>query len=489
MSDLPTSGPLSDLEITHITADSRAVRPGSLFVALSGSTADGRRYIDDAVVKGARAILTDLESASSLQANSPVPVLGDLNPRHRLALMSARFYGAQPETVAAVTGTNGKTSTALFTKQIWSRCGLSAAAIGTLGVDGPDGLVPGSMTTPDPVSLHAILSDLAKRKVNHAVMEASSHGLHQHRLDGVRIAAAAFTNLTQDHLDYHGTMAAYLDAKLRLFTQVLKSGGIAVLNADCPTFTTVRASAQNAGHPILDFGTKATALRLDHRVSTPGGQVLALDILGRRCLVDLPLAGEFQAMNALAALGLAIATGINPDAAINALGHLTPVRGRLEQAIILDCGAPVYVDYAHTPDGLEKLLDALRPHTKGRLVCVFGAGGDRDPTKRPLMGRVVADRADLAIVTDDNPRSEDPAAIRAAVLADCPGGRDGGDRESAIALALGSLGPEDCLVIAGKGHEQGQTIAGVTYPFDDVAMVRGLARTLGLAHEIGLAHD
>jgi UDP-N-acetylmuramoyl-L-alanyl-D-glutamate--2,6-diaminopimelate ligase len=446
-----------------------------LFVALAGSKTDGRSFVADAVSRGAAAVLTDPESAAALGTSYQVPVFGDANPRRRLALLAARFHGAQPDTVAAVTGTNGKTSTASFTRQIWTASGHRAASIGTLGVEGPDEILGGSMTTPDPVALHRILADLKHQQVDHAVMEASSHGLDQYRLDGVRITAAAFTNLTQDHLDYHHTMAAYFEAKLRLFEHVLAPGGVAVLNADIPEFAALAEASRAAGHPVLDFGAQGRALRLVARRPDPAGQVLELDVLGRQRTVQLPLVGAFQAMNVLAALGLAIATDVAPDTAIDALQHLAVVRGRLEKVAELPNGATVFVDYAHTPDGLDKVLSGVRPHATNRLVCVFGAGGDRDPTKRPLMGAIVARLADLAIVTDDNPRSEDPAAIRAAVLAECPGALDIGDRALAIETAMRQLQTGDVLVIAGKGHEQGQTIAGVVHPFDDATVARQIA--------------
>ena len=485
LTDLFAAGPAhatpDNPEISGITADSRRVRPGALFVALPGARADGRGFVADAVARGAAAILTDRESARALAPLLAVPVFGDDNPRLRLALLAARFYGTQPKTVAAVTGTNGKTSTAVFTRQIWSAAGHRAASIGTLGVEGPDGLLAGSLTTPDPVDLHRILTDLARDGVDRAVMEASSHGLDQYRLDGVRITAAAFTNLTQDHLDYHGTMAAYFAAKSRLFEQLLAPGGVAVLNADVPEFSSLAATARGAGHPILDFGAEGRALRLVSRRATSTAQILELDVLGRHRIAELPLVGSFQAMNALAALGLAIATDIAPDQAIEALSHLAGVRGRVEKVAELANGAAVFVDYAHTPDGLDKVLTALRSHAANRLICVFGAGGDRDPSKRPTMGAIVADLADLAIVTDDNPRSEDPAAIRAAIRGACAQALEIGDRALAIETALGLAGAGDVVVIAGKGHEQGQTIAGVVHPFDDAAVARAVADRLGRA--------
>ena len=322
-----------DPEIRSITADSRLVSPGTLFVALPGVANDGRRFIADAIGRGAAAILTDAEGAAP-HADAAVPVLVDENPRRRLALLAARLHSPQPKTVAAVTGTNGKTSTASFTRQIWADTGLRAASIGTLGIEGPDGLQPGAMTTPDPVALHRALADLAADRIDHAVLEASSHGLDQYRLDGVRITAGAFTNLTQDHLDYHKTMAAYLAAKLRLFEHVLAPGGTAVLNADIPEFAEAAAVARAAGHPIIDFGAQATALRLIDRASTAAGQRLDLEILGRQRTIELPLVGTFQVMNALAALGLAIATGIDPDRAVDALTRLQGVRGRDRKSVV-----------------------------------------------------------------------------------------------------------------------------------------------------------
>ena len=465
---------VTDPEVLAITADSRDVRPGSLFVALPGAKADGRRFIADAVAQGAVAILTDAAGAARNRTIG-VPVFSDPVPRRALALLAARFYGPQPKTIAAVTGTNGKTSTAAFTRQIWASAQLKAASIGTLGIEGPDGLIGGAMTTPDPVALHFALADLAKHGIDHVVMEASSHGLDQHRLDGVRLVAAAFTNLTQDHLDYHGTMAAYLEAKLRLFEQVLAPGGLAVLNADIPEFAVVAAAARSGGHPILDFGFKAGALRLRERRPTISGQVLILDVLGRPREVDLPLAGAFQAMNVLAALGLAITTGIDPDQALAAVPRLVGVRGRMEHVATLSNCATIYVDYAHTPDGLQQVLTALRAHATNRLSVVFGAGGDRDRTKRPRMGEIAAQYADLVTVTDDNPRSEEPAAIRAEILVGCPGAREIGDRAAAITAAVAELGAGDVLVIAGKGHEQGQIAGGVVHPFDDAVVARNAA--------------
>jgi len=458
-------------EVGGLTADSREVRPGWLFAALPGSKLDGRTYIDDALARGACAVLTTPDAEGRVRGR--VPTVADAEPRRRLARLAARFFAAQPETVVAVTGTNGKTSVAEFTRQLWALTGRKAASLGTLGliVDGkPEGR---SLTTPDPIRLHAVLKSLTDRGVDHAVMEASSHGLHQSRLDGVRIKAAAFTNLTRDHLDYHGSMDAYRVAKLTLFDRVMASGGTAVLNVDSPEYQTFAAAAGRRGHRIIGYGRRPGAeLRLAGRTANPDGQSLDLIVFGRAHTVELPLVGDFQAWNALAALGLAIAAGTPQNEAVAALGRLTGVRGRMERVAVLDNGAAVYVDYAHTPDALETVLQAVRPHTRGKLWCVFGCGGDRDPGKRPMMGAVVARLADKPIVTDDNPRSEDPAAIRATALAACPGGEEIGDRAEAIRSAISRLGPGDVLMIAGKGHEQGQEINGEVRPFDDATVAR-----------------
>jgi UDP-N-acetylmuramoyl-L-alanyl-D-glutamate--2,6-diaminopimelate ligase len=469
----PSFGP----EILGITADSREVKPGYLFAALPGSKLDGRRFIEDAVAKGAAAILTDgppgIAARETFSQRQPVLIVTDPNPRRRLALMAARFHAPQPRTIVAVTGTNGKTSVASFTRQIWQALGHKAASLGTLGIVAPGATKSGAMTTPDPVTLHRELAGLAQHGIEHVALEASSHGLDQFRLDGLSIAAAAFTNLTQDHLDYHGTMARYLEAKLRLFTTLLVDGGAAVLNADSDAFAAVADACRQRGLRIISFGTTEGAdLRIVSRVPSAEGQLLDLAVFGTCHSLHLPLAGAFQASNILAALGLVIGDGATVDDALKTLPHLEGVPGRLQRVATLPNGATVYVDYAHTPDALETVLQALRPHVAGRLVAVFGAGGDRDAGKRPLMGAAVARLADVAIVTDDNPRSEKPETIRAAILAACPKGREIGDRAAAIRAAIGELAAGDILVIAGKGHETGQTIAGVVHPFDDAEIAR-----------------
>jgi UDP-N-acetylmuramoyl-L-alanyl-D-glutamate--2,6-diaminopimelate ligase len=462
------------VEIAGVTADSRRVAPGYLFAALPGSRVDGRAFIADAVSRGAVAVLVP-EGTAWPPGVPPRPLLEDPEPRRRLAQLAAGLAGSQPRVIAAVTGTNGKTSTVEFLRQIWAACGKPAAGLGTLGLIA-EGFEPGAgLTTPDPVSLAQMLAGLARAGIQHAAMEASSHGLDQFRLDGVRLAAGAFTNLTRDHLDYHGSEAAYRAAKLRLFAELLPPGAPAVASSDMDA-ATLAALTDVAASRRLDFrtiGAAGSAIRLLMVEPRPDGQVLRIDAAGVRREVALQLPGRFQADNALMAAALAAALGERD--VLDRLMSLRGVRGRLELAARLPSGAAVYVDYAHTPDALERLLTALRPHTMGRLHVVFGAGGDRDRGKRPLMGAAAARHADVAIVTDDNPRSEDPAAIRAAVIAGCPGGREIGDRAKAIAAALNGLGAGDVLVVAGKGHEQGQTIGDTVIPFDDVDVVRRLA--------------
>jgi UDP-N-acetylmuramoyl-L-alanyl-D-glutamate--2,6-diaminopimelate ligase len=462
------------LELTGVTADSREVAPGTLFAALPGARADGRRFIADAVARGAAAVLAPLGTEWP-PGVPPRPLLQDPEPRRRLAQFAAALAGRQPDTVVAVTGTNGKTSSVEFLRQLWTLAGRRAASLGTLGLHAPGFDAGPGLTTPDAVSLARTLAELAHAGISHAAMEASSHGLAQFRLDGVRLAAAGFTNLTRDHLDYHATEEAYRAAKLRLFAELLPAGAPAVAHAgmDAVTLAALREVAVRRKLDLRTVGEAGSVLRLLSVTPLPDGQVLRIDTGTVVRDVVLALPGRFQADNALLAAALAEALGLRD--ALDHLPALTGVRGRLELAAKLPNGAAIYVDYAHTPDALERLLTALRPHTPGRLHVVFGAGGDRDPGKRPLMGAAAARFADVAIVTDDNPRSEDPAAIRAAVLAGCTGGREVDDRARAIAEAMAALGPGDVLAVAGKGHEQGQTIAGTVIPFDDLTVVRGLA--------------
>lgn len=465
---------LSDIQ--GVTADHRAVRPGFLFAALPGARHDGACFIADAVASGAAAILAP-EGTAWPAGTARRPFLQTPDARRALALIAAAFHGAQPERVIAITGTNGKTSTADFWRQMM---GPQAASLGTLGLIAPGFPRGESLTTPDPVALHATLAALSRAGVHDLSIEASSHGLDQRRLDGVRLAAGAFTNLTRDHLDYHGTMQAYRAAKLRLFDTLLPPGAPAVLHAEmeAETLEALRAIVMRRGLRGIEVGGAARDMRLLSQHALPAGQVVTLDVFGTRAELALGVPGRFQADNAMVSAGLAIGLGRSVGEVLGALARLSPVRGRMELAATLPNGAAAYVDYAHTPDALTRLLAALRPHLGqgGRLHVLFGAGGDRDPGKRALMGAAAAAGADQVWVTDDNPRSEDPALIRAAILAASPGARDAGGREAAIALALGALRPGDVLAVAGKGHESGQTIAGVTTPFDDVEVVRRLVR-------------
>jgi len=479
----PPGEPLADPEILGLSCDSRSVQPGFLFAALPGTRLDGRRFAAEAVRRGAVAILTDEPEALELSAaeRSRIAVVADRNPHRALALLAARFYRDQPATIAAVTGTNGKTSVAHFTREIWSRLGCPAASLGTLGLVTPARRRAGSLTTPDPVALHCNLARLAQDGIAHVAIEASSHGLAQYRLDAVRVTAAAFTNLTRDHLDYHGDIGSYRAAKERLFAELLAPDGTAVLNADSPEFPRLSTLCCGRGLRVLAYGSAESAdVRLVATVPDNAGQRLTLAVLGRRREVKLPLAGAFQAMNALAALGLVVATGAAVEAATATLAHLSGVPGRL-QLVAEASGAAVYVDYAHTPDALATVLTALRPHAAGRLIALFGAGGDRDPGKRPLMGEVASRLADRVYVTDDNPRSEPPDGIRRAILAAAPGAIEIGDRAAAIAAAIAELRPGDVLVVAGKGHETGQIIGSEIRPFDDVVVAREAAGRLAHA--------
>jgi len=469
LSQLVKRGLSVDPPIAGVTADSRKVKPGFLFAALPGSKADGAEFAARALDAGAAAVI----AGRDLGLAAPTVVTPD--PRRAYALAAAAFWGAQPKTVVAVTGTNGKTSVANFCRQIFARAGHRAGSMGTLGVrlSGPDGydeqVTPAGLTTPDAADVAELMALAAGRGVTHFAMEASSHGIDQRRLDGVTLAAAGFLNLTQDHLDYHGTMEAYRAAKLRLFETLLPRGGVAVLNADSEAYGRFAAAAVEGGQTVFSVGEAGQGLTLLERRLLPEGQRLSLAFEGRRHELRLPLAGGFQASNALVAAGLCLAAGLSIEETLGGLEALEGAPGRLQRVGAGPRGGEAYVDYAHTPDGLETVLKALRPHARGRLIVVFGAGGDRDRGKRPLMGAIAAELADLAIVTDDNPRSEDPAAIRAEVLAGAKGAQEIGDRRQAIRAAAAQLSEGDILVVAGKGHEQGQIVAGVTHPFDDVA--------------------
>jgi UDP-N-acetylmuramoyl-L-alanyl-D-glutamate--2,6-diaminopimelate ligase len=469
-------------EISGLTADSREVRPGYLFAALAGARLDGRRFIDDAVARGAVAVLTDdsrgLDALRS--GRNAVAILTDANPRRRLALMAARFHAPQPHTIAAVTGTSGKTSVAAFARQLWQRTGYPAASLGTLGIVAPDFVRAGALTTPDPVTLHRELAELARAGIDHVALEASSHGLDQFRLDGLAVSIGVFTNLSHEHLDYHPTMAAYFAAKTRLFAEIMPSDAAAVLNADVPEFAPLAAICRRRGQTILSFGRAATAdLRIVTTEFRHGHLALSLRIFGAEATVVLRhLVGDFQAMNAIAAYGIALASGGRADQLLEALAELDSVPGRMQRVAAHPNGAPIYVDYAHKPDALQTVLTALRPHVAGRLVVVFGCGGDRDAGKRPLMGAIAHRLADRVIVTDDNPRGEQPALIRAAILAACPSADELGDRRAAIRAAILDLAPSDLLVIAGKGHESGQIVGGTVHPFDDATVAREIAAEL-----------
>jgi UDP-N-acetylmuramoyl-L-alanyl-D-glutamate--2,6-diaminopimelate ligase len=479
---MPAPAGFTDLDIVGVTADSRKVEPGFLFAALRGAQQDGRNFAADAAARGAAAILTDPDGGLALspEQRSRVAILTDVAPHRRLALLAARFHGRQPRTIAAVTGTNGKTSVVHFAREIWAAIGCPAASLGTLGLVTAAERRPGALTTPDPVALHCDLAALAARGIENVAIEASSHGLDQCRLDGLSVSAAAFTNLTRDHLDYHGDMERYRAAKDRLFTTLLASGGSAILNRSSDEFWRLRSLCRDGAHPVLAYGTEPGAdLRLVSREAEGNSQALVLEILGRRHELILPLAGDFQAVNALAALGLVIATGAPVSGAIEALAGLTGVPGRLQFVARSESGGAIVVDYAHTPDALATVLGALRPHARGRLLALFGCGGDRDAGKRPLMGEVATRLADRVYVTDDNPRTEPPAKIRRAILQGAPNAIEIGDRRSAIAMAIAEISSGDILVIAGKGHETGQIIGSKTYPFDDAVVAGELAGASG----------
>ena len=452
--------------VTGLAVDSRAVRPGDLFFALAGSKTDGVRFIDSAVASGAVAIVGDHPP----QGASRVPFVATPNPRRALALAAAKFYPRQPATIVAVTGTSGKTSVAAFTRQIWQRLGHAAASIGTIGLVSEKRTIYGSLTTPDPIALHRQLDEIAAEGVTHLAFEASSHGLDQYRLDGVRVSAGGFTNLTRDHMDYHPDVAHYLAAKLRLFRDLVAADGAAVVSADHDCSQAVIDAARAKDLRIVTVGSKGDGagegIRLIGADIDGFAQKLDLEHRGRRHAVRLPLVGEFQIENALVAAGLAIGTGSEPRAVFAELELLEGAKGRLERVAERN-GAPIFVDYAHKPDALAKALQALRPYAKRKLIVVFGAGGDRDAGKRPLMGAIAAENADSVIVTDDNPRSEDPELIRSAILSTAKGAREIGDRAEAIRTAIAGLEPGDALLIAGKGHETGQIVRDRTLPFSD----------------------
>jgi UDP-N-acetylmuramoyl-L-alanyl-D-glutamate--2,6-diaminopimelate ligase len=473
----------SETEIIGLTCDSRQVEPGFIFAALPGSQLDGRDYIADALHRGASCVLAPMGTtlpgdARDAWTGAPVPLLMHNNPRRQYALMAASFFEDQPDCIAAVTGTNGKTSVVTFLSQIWTGLGRKAASTGTLGVVARGFENRKTLTTPDAADLHRNLRDLARFGVTRLALEASSHGLQQYRLDGVRVRVAAFTNLTRDHLDYHHDMDAYLAAKMRLFTDIIAPGGTAVLNADGEYAEAVEAACRDAGLAILRYGGPGADVCLNAREIISGGYQLDISVAATRYQATLPLMGGFQISNALAALALAIASGEEPDAAIAQLQHLEGAPGRVQLVGETPRGAPVFVDYAHTPDALSCVLGALRPHATKRLAVVFGCGGDRDTGKRAEMGTIAEQLADVVIVTDDNPRTEDPGEIRARILAAAPSAVEIADREEAITTAIEGLDAGDLLIIAGKGHEQGQIIGTETRPFNDVQVARDVLRRL-----------
>jgi UDP-N-acetylmuramoyl-L-alanyl-D-glutamate--2,6-diaminopimelate ligase len=461
------------IEITGLTADSRTVKSGTLFAALAGSRTDGARFARDAVAAGAVAVVAAREADLDVE----IPVIRAADPRRTLALAAARFYDAQPETIVAVTGTSGKTSVASFTRQIFTSAGHQAASLGTIGVVSPKTTTYGSLTTPDPVELHRLLAELSHDGVTHMALEASSHGLDQRRLDGVRFSAGAFTNLGRDHMDYHATVEEYFAAKLRLFEDLLPAGAGAVVDADQPESARVVEVATRRGLKVISIGRAGDTIRLIDAAPEGFRQRLTLDAGSGEREILLPLVGGFQVSNALVSAGLAIATGTPVDTALAALETLEGAKGRLELAGQTRDGALIFIDYAHKPDAIVNALQALRPFASGRLSIVIGAGGDRDTGKRPLMGRASVDNADVVYVTDDNPRSEDPAAIRAAILAEAPGATEIGDRRAAIETAVGALKTGDILLVAGKGHETGQTVGERVLAFSDHEVVaEALAR-------------
>jgi UDP-N-acetylmuramoyl-L-alanyl-D-glutamate--2,6-diaminopimelate ligase len=454
--------------IAGVALDSRAVRPGFAFFALAGAKADGNEFIDKAVAQGATAIIT--EKVPDGWPYTHVACVVVPNARKAVARAAAIFYPRQPKIMVAVTGTSGKSSVADFTRQIFEHCGYDSASLGTIGVIARGQADYGALTTPDPISLHHRLDALSHAGIDHAVMEASSHGLDQYRLDGVRLKAAAFTNLGRDHLDYHATMDDYFHAKMRLFRDLLPKGAPAVIYADDAWSTRAMDVAQQTGHPVFSVGMRGQTIRLASLQRDGFTQTLILETASGSHRVRLPLAGDFQAANALVAAGLVMACGVNETSVFNAIAQLKGVPGRLEPIGHLN-GALALVDYAHKPEALAHALDALRPYASARLICVFGCGGDRDPGKRPIMGEIAARKADVVIVTDDNPRSENPAAIRASILAAAPGAREIGDRAAAIETAVSMLVPGDVLIVAGKGHETGQIIGEKTLPFSDSAVL------------------
>lgn len=469
---------LPNVDVSDLTADSRAVKPGTLFAALEGTATDGRLYIDDAVKSGAVAVL------AKPGTSAPVPVVESENPRLTLAMLAMELYRGQPRVIAGITGTNGKTSVARFTSQLWSLLGCRAGSLGTLGAHAPGYEYALKHTTPDPVEIHQVLSGMTAVGTTHLAMEISSHGLAQYRADGVNLELAAFTNLTRDHFDYHQTAEEYYGAKARLFTELLPRGRPVVICSDGAMGAQAMADAAAAGRKVVSVGRKGDLIQLLDVQPAPAGLNVTVEAAGKRHALKLPMIGAFQADNALVAAGLVIESGYAPQVVLPKLEEISAAPGRLELAArrkLSGGEAGIYVDYAHTPDAVATMLDAIRPHTSARLHVVLGAGGDRDTEKRAKMGKAASERADRVIITDDNPRNEDPARIRTQIAEGAPGAQIIGDRREAIVAAIDGLQPGDTLVIAGKGHERGQTVAGVTYPFDDCEVAREAVAQLGEA--------
>jgi UDP-N-acetylmuramoyl-L-alanyl-D-glutamate--2,6-diaminopimelate ligase len=459
-----------DSPVTGFAIDHRKVAPGTVFGAFRGTRFNGEDFISDAVSAGAVAVVARPDVEVRGAAHVPAE-----EPRREFAKLAARFFEPFPETVVAVTGTNGKTSNVELTRQLWRMAGHPSASIGTLGVTTADDQVTTGLTTPDIVTFLSNMAGLERMGITHAAFEASSHGLAQYRTEGLPVSAAAFTNFSRDHLDYHETMEAYFEAKMRLFSEVVNQDGTAVVWTDDAKSPEVIERCKARGLRILTVGRQGETLRLVERTPTQLGQRLEVEAEGKPYRIDMPLIGAYQAANVMTAAGLVIATGGSVDETLANLPRIQPVRGRLERAVITKAGAPVYVDYAHTPDAIESAIEALRPHARGRLITVFGAGGDRDVGKRPEMGAVATRLSDLVIVTDDNPRSEDPAAIRRDILGGAPGAREVPGRREAIAAAVAEAGTDDIILLAGKGHEQGQIIGDRVLPFDDVMVARECA--------------
>ncbi|MEO9468554.1 UDP-N-acetylmuramoyl-L-alanyl-D-glutamate--2,6-diaminopimelate ligase [Parasphingorhabdus sp.] len=466
------SGEAGDCHVSGLAIDNRKIAPGNIFGAFRGSNANGEDYIEAAIEAGAVAVVARPEAI----VEGAVHIMAD-EPRRIFALLAARYFTPTPGCVAAITGTNGKTSTAELTRQLWHMAGLNSASIGTLGVTTASEQVKTGLTTPDIVTFLSNMSGLAREGVSHAVFEASSHGLAQYRTEGLPVQVGVFTNLSRDHLDYHGDMDSYFEAKMRLFDEVVDSDGTAIIWADDETWSgAVSRRARDRGLNLFTVGEQGTSLRLVSRMPTQLGQVLMVKAGGNTHRIALPLIGAYQAANALCAAAVILSTGGELDDVLDHMQRLQPVRGRLERAVITSTGAPVYVDYAHTPDGLRAAIDALRPHVKGQLITVFGAGGDRDKGKRPEMGKVAAEMSNVAIVTDDNPRNEDPAAIRSEILGGTSKAIEVADRREAILHAITLAGADDIILLAGKGHEQGQIVGDRIIPFDDVEVARECAR-------------